>query len=335
MNKIYGITLIGCGKMGHTHLSRICERDNIRINCVCDRNIERAEHYKKVFGAAKASDNAEECIKDPGTDIVIIATYPSTHIEMLKICLENGKHALCEKPIADTLEKGEEFYRLVKSHPECKVLVGNLLRHCSAYQKAAEMIQSGVIGKPVVIRLVHNHHTMDWARYKNLIEETSPLIDCGVHYTDICQWFTGEKIEQVSALGACTEPDLPKGKYNYSMMTMRLSGGSVAYYEAGWSNTLTAASTREFAGPKGSIRIMDPNERPSHQEEGELIELYRYPERKYEIININEDARPTDKQIEYLIKMIEEDAPAVPSMEEIMECFRALFEGDRQIKEML
>lgn len=335
MRKIYGITLIGCGKMGYTHLSRICEKDNIKINCVCDYDIEKAEHYKKIFGAEKASDNAEACIKDKDTDIVIIATYPSTHIKLLKLCLENGKHILCEKPIAETLEKGEEFYRLVKSHPECKVLVGNLLRHCSAYKKAAEMIQSGVIGKPVAIRLVHNHHTIDWQRYKNLIMETSPLIDCGVHYTDVCQWFTGEKIVSVSAIGNRTEPDLPKDKYNYSMMTMRLSGGSVAYYEAGWSNTLTSASTREFAGPKGSIRILDQNERTSHREEGGLIELYRYPERRYEIININEDARPTDMQMEYLIKMIEEDAPAVPSAEEVMECLSALFEADRQIKETL
>ena len=185
--KIYNIVLIGCGHMGEVHLEHIYSKENVCISCVCDKDPVKAEQFKRRFGAKSTSTDAEECISREETDIVIIATYPSTHLELLKISLKYKKHVICEKPIANTLEEGREFVRLVKSHPDIKVLVGHILRHNATYRKVAKMIQEGAIGKPIIMRMSQNHHTMDWNRYRRLIEETSPIVDCGVHYLDVMQ----------------------------------------------------------------------------------------------------------------------------------------------------
>lgn len=328
----YVVALIGCGQMGAAHLEDIYCKSNVLLRYVCDISIERANNFKYRYNAEQACTDFHECVADSEVDIVIIATYPATHLEILRECLENKKHVLCEKPMASTVDEAERFTALVKSNPDCKVLVGHILRHNLTYNRVCEMIRGGAIGSPLVIRMVQNHHTMNWGKYLSLIKDTSPLIDCGVHYIDVMQWFTGSKISSVSGIGLRTEPDVPIDKCNYELMTVTLFDGSVGYYEVGWSNTMSADNLKEFVGPKGRIRIVYKKDRISHQEEGDMIEYYRYPEKTYEIININGKRKPTGLQLDWLIKMISQNAIAKPTIDEVLDAFKLAVEADTVIR---
>ncbi len=333
--KTYNVALIGCGSMGAAHLDDIMLMENVNIKCVCDLNIESAQRFARIYHADYADTDYRVIVARDDVDIVIISTYPSTHLEILRECIRNNKHVVCEKPIADNIESGEEAVKLIRDNPQCKVLIGYILRHNDTYCKVAEMIQSGAIGKPVVMRMTQNHHTMNWSKYLNLIKDTSPILDCGVHYIDVMRWFTGEDVEEVSGIGLRTEEDVPETSYNYGLITARLSGGSVAYYEAGWSNTMSAENTKEFIGPKGRIRIILQMNRHEHQEEGDLIEYYTYPEKRYEMINVNCKRKPTGAQLQTLIDMIEGETEANPSLDDMWESFRWAAEADRIIKSKL
>lgn len=333
--KKYGVALIGCGQMGEAHLSRIYCKENVRVEYVCDVCEERAKLFQKKYNALHAEKDYEVCLRDPNVDIVIIAVYPSLHLPILEKCLANGKHVICEKPIACNWEDGKKFIDAVKAHPACKVLIGHILRHNKTYQKVAELIRSGAIGKPIVMRMVQNHHTMNRPRYLSLMNETSPIIDCGVHYMDVMQWFTGEKICDISGIGSRVDPDVAPGKYNYGIVTVKLDGGSIGYYEAGWTNTIAATDTKEFVGPKGRLKITYAKDRMSNSEEGDLIEFYHYPEKVYETINVLCPRKPCGDQFDHLIKMIETDVPAVPSLQEIEESFRAVLKADAAIRASL
>lgn len=319
--------------MGEVHLEHIYYREDIRISCVCDKNEKRAREFQKRFHAESISLNAEECISRPETDIVIIATYPSTHLALLKLCMKYKKHVICEKPIAASLEEGQEFVNLVKAHPDVKVLVGHILRHNATYRKVAKMIHEDAIGHPIIMRMSQNHHTMDWDRYRRLIEETSPIVDCGVHYLDVMQWFTDAKIVNISGIGMRTEEDLPPNKNNYEMVTITLSDGSIGFYEAGWTKTINANNMKEFVGPKGSIRLVFAKDRISHQEEGDLIEYYSLEDKTYHMINVNAERKPTDIQLRCLIRMIEENLPDIPTIDEVYASFEAAMRAERVIKE--
>lgn len=333
--KKYNVALIGCGQMGAAHMEKIYYKENVNIKYVCDLDISKAELFKRKFNADSAVTDYNQCINDANVDIVIIAVYPSLHLTILEKCLEQKKHVICEKPIAANKDDGERFVNTVKKHTESKVLIGHILRHNKTYQKAAELIRSGAIGKPIVMRMVQNHHIMNSERYLKLLNETSPIIDCGVHYMDVMQWFTGEKIIEISGIGARIDDNIPKNKYNYGLATVKLSGGSIGYYEAGWTNTLSATDTKEFVGPLGRIKITYAKDRTSNSEEGDLIEFYRYPEKTYETINVPCDRKPCGDQFDYLIKMIETDAPAIPSIDEIRESFNAVLKADEAIKKFM
>ncbi|MBE6897370.1 MAG: Gfo/Idh/MocA family oxidoreductase, partial [Ruminococcaceae bacterium] len=117
MGKVYGVVLIGCGHIGQEHIENIYYRDNIKIVGVVDFVKERAELFSRKYSCGEPvlyDTDYHEMIKRDDVDIVIIATYVKTHLAILADCLAAGKHVLCEKPIASTLEEGEEFYKLVK-----------------------------------------------------------------------------------------------------------------------------------------------------------------------------------------------------------------------------
>ena len=333
--KKYNVALIGCGQMGTAHLEKIYYKKNVNIEYVCDLDISKAEFFKRKFNARKAVTESDECINDENVDIVIIAVYPSLHLSMLEKCLQYKKHVICEKPIAANKKDGDRFIKALKSHPESKVLIGHILRHNKTYQKAANLIQSGVIGKPIVMRMVQNHHIMNSQRYLTLLNETSPIIDCGVHYMDVMQWFTSEKIIDVQGMGARIDNDIPQDKYDYGIATVKLSGGSIGYYEAGWTNALSATDTKEFVGPLGRIKIIYAKDRYTNSEEGDLIELYKYPDKSYETINIQCDRKPCGDQFDYLINMIENNVPPVPTIDEIHESFNAVLQADVAIKKFI
>ena len=327
----YNVALIGCGQMGAAHLDDIYYKENVRISYVCDIDASRAELFKRKYNASQTISDYKECIAKEDVDIVIAASYPSTHLEILKECIARGKHLICEKPVTAELEEGREFVKLVQENPQIKVLVGHILRHNTTYNKVREMIQSGAIGFPIVMRMVQNHHTMNWQKYLNLIKETAPIIDCGVHYIDVMRWFTGAEITEVSGIGARTEPDVPEGKCNYEMMTAKLSDGSVGYYEVGWANTISSDNLKEFVGPKGRIKIVFRKDRQTHQEEGDLIEYYKYPEKVYELINVDSKRKPTGKQFDHLVDMIEKNVPANPSIEDVWKSFEIAVKADESI----
>lgn len=330
MNKVYNIVVIGCGHMAAAHLDNIYYKDNICVYGVVDVVEEKAELYKRKYGALSYSTDYKSYLKDDNVDIVIVCTYPSSHLSILKDCLDHNKHVLCEKPIATDLKEGCEFVRLVKSS-NSKVLVGHILRHNESYNKIKELIDNDVIGSPLIVRMVQNHHAMDWNKYLNLIKDTSPIIDCGIHYIDVIEWLTGESISSVSGICQRTEVDVPPGKYNYGMINMNLSKGSVAFYEAGWGKTVAASNIKEFIGPKGRLTLTLQRDRMSNKEEGDLIEYFNNEDGSYNTINVNCSIKSTYEQLVHLINMIENNVKAKPTIDEVFHAFEVAFKAHEAI----
>lgn len=325
----YNVLLIGCGHMGHAHLKDIYHRENICIKAVVDLNLDHAKNFAKLYGAESYGTSYDTFLSSPDIDICIIATYTSSHSQIIKDCIKYGKHILCEKPLSTSLEETQSLLREVEQS-NSKMLVGYILRHHESYKKIADLIQSGCIGHPIIMRMVQNHHTMNWPRYQALLKDCPPIIDCGVHYFDVMQWVTGETITAVNGIKATTEEDC--ATYNYAHICTELSNGSVGFYEAGWGNTIASQNMKEFIGPKGRISFITAADRPTHKEEGDLIELYTYPKKKYEQININTTYRPTYAQLLCLINMIEYNTPSWPSYEAIIQSSAAAFASHKSLE---
>jgi len=327
MDKNYGVVLIGCGHIGEEHIQDIYFREGITIAGVVDMNIENAKFFAKRFGAESYSVSYQQYLSDPAVDIVIIATYTNTHLPIFKDCIAAGKHVLCEKPMTLDIEELEEF-RAIAENARTKVHVGHILRYNQTYKKVKEMIQNDVIGRPLVMRMVQNHHTMNWERYKRLLKDCSPVLDCGVHYFDVMQWFTDAKIQKVFGLQQKIDADLEDCHFNYGLVNVMLSDGSVGYYEVGWSNSMAADNLKEFIGPKGRIRIEYQSNRFRNKEEGDLIEYYDSVNKVYHSINLPTQYKPMWEQLKSLIYDIENNRSNIPHIETAYSATKAAMAAD-------
>ena len=329
---MYNVVLIGCGHMGSVHLDDIYMMKGICVYGVADTDAERAEMFAKKYGAKSYDTSYMRYMKDKNTDIIICATYPETHLEILKQCVKYKKHLLCEKPIASNTEDAKEFVSIVNC-ADINLQIGYIVRFNETYRTVADMIHKGMIGSPLIIRMSQNHHVMDWKKYGALLKNASPLVDCGIHYIDVCRWFTRAEVIDTGGIAAKIDDETPSNSYNYGMMTMRLSDGSTAYYEAGWGNTIAAENVKEFIGPLGRIRITERENRADCHEEGDLIELYQYPQNEYKIINVNCKRRPTGAQLMHLIKMIESGVQTLPTIDDVYKSLDVAVKTDESLRE--
>ena len=110
MKKRYNVAIIGCGGMGEAHIQENYYKENIRFTYACDCDLERAVMFQRKYGVDYITSDYKECISDDKVDIVIIATRPKSHLDILRVCIQYHKHVLCEKPMASNLEQAQEMF---------------------------------------------------------------------------------------------------------------------------------------------------------------------------------------------------------------------------------
>jgi UDP-N-acetylglucosamine 3-dehydrogenase len=173
------IGLIGVGKWGINHL-----RSLIEINCdligISDVDIEKkkfAEKYKvKFFEDYRDLLNKVEA--------AIVTTPTNTHYEIVKDCLNAGKHVFVEKPIAETSSQGKELVELAKKH-NLILSVGYLYRFNNAAKRVKEIVNS--VGELQYITCRYIHSTKPPRR------DSGVILNLGIHVIDILN-FVLEKL---------------------------------------------------------------------------------------------------------------------------------------------
>ena len=127
------------------------KENNMELLAVASRSLDKAEDFAKRHGIKRAYGSYEELVADPDIDVVYIATPMSCHFENTKLCLNAGKHVLCEKSV--TL-KADEFKELMDLAKEKGLfLMEAMWTKCQpAFNKAKEWVESGKVGKIKMIK---------------------------------------------------------------------------------------------------------------------------------------------------------------------------------------
>ncbi len=328
----YGVAVVGCGVMGAQHLSVVSQHGGCRVVEVVDRKADRAKEYASRFGASSSSTDVGRCLERKDVDIVIVATRPTSHERIVTEALRAGKHVLCEKPMAASLEGARAIIEAARA-TDRKIMIGFILRHSRLYQRAAELVRGGAIGHPCVMRLHGAEHNIDaevWQENLRLLKDTSPVIDCGSHYVDVMRWFSGAEVQTVSGVGSRTEQDVPAGAYNYQIISLAFEDGSVGSYDVGWGKNFREFSEKELVGSKGRLRLIYRNDRFDFHEEGDLLELYTYPDR-YELINVKEPLLDWNGQFQALLDLIDHDGDPLPSLQDAYKSLEIVAAGHQAI----
>ena len=246
-------------------------------------------------------------------DLVVIATYSDSHADFAVQAMEAGAHVFVEKPLATTVEDATRVVSCAKRLNR-KLVVGYILRHHPSWQRLIE--EARQLGGPYVFRMNLNQQSSgaEWETHKALMQTTSPLVDCGVHYVDVMCQVTDSRPVQVQAIGLRLSDEIAEDMYNYGQLQVTFEDGSVGWYEAGWGPMIseTAFFVKDIISPNGSVSITDADKGASSDIDGhtkvggilvhrldgdELIELADEPghqalcdaEQAYMVAAINKD----------------------------------------------
>jgi len=101
--------VIGLGNMGQKFANSIKETDNAKLIAVSSLNSEKLKIFKNNFQIDKklVFNNYNDLVKCDEIDAVYIATLNNTHLDLIKLCAENKKNILCEKPMSLNIEEAK------------------------------------------------------------------------------------------------------------------------------------------------------------------------------------------------------------------------------------
>jgi predicted dehydrogenase len=196
-------------------------------------------------------------------DAVSINTYSDTHADYAVAALEQGAHVFVEKPLATNVKDAERVVAAAKANGR-KLVVGYILRHHPSW--IGFIAEARKLGGPYVFRMNLNQQSSgpNWATHKMLMDTTSPIVDCGVHYVDVMCQITDAKAVEVRGMGVRLSDEIAPDMYNYGHFQVLFADGSVAWYEAAWGPMIseTAFFVKDIMTPNGSVSIvMDPGAR--------------------------------------------------------------------------
>jgi len=118
---------------------------------VASRDIAKAQAFAAEYGAAAAFGSYEEMAASPDIDAIYIATPNRLHFEHTMLCLNGGKHVLCEKPFTTCEADAHKLYKAARDK-NLMCMDGLWTMHQPMYAKIRELIAQGAIGEVRHIR---------------------------------------------------------------------------------------------------------------------------------------------------------------------------------------
>lgn len=202
MTKQVGIGFIGTGFARKVQMPAFAACEGARLVSVASGNIENAQLAAKEFGIEHFTADWRETVANPDVDLVCITTPPSMHREMVLFAIKNGKHILCEKPMAMNVAEANEMAEAATRSGKLAI-IDHELRFQPGRQKVRQMLIDGEIGKVRHVKTIfqaphRGDPDLPWNWWSDERSGGGALGAINSHIIDSMHWFLGTEIESVS-----------------------------------------------------------------------------------------------------------------------------------------
>lgn len=224
------------------------------VSVMC-RTEESAKRVAERFSIPHYCTVEEELFAQD-IDAVYIASPQDVHCAQAVQAARAGKHILCEKPMAISLEEVDQMETAV-IEAGVKFMLGFCMRNNVYNMKARELVQSGALGQIVMGRaqLTCWYPPIPGAwRQNSSISHGGALIDMGTHCLDLLEWIMGAGIVEVTGFQDLMKHDYSTRIEDASTIVLRLSNGAHGIVDSYFNLPDAAAqNSLELHGTKGSI----------------------------------------------------------------------------------
>ena len=246
--------VVGAGIIGQLRARAIVEQPGTSLVGVADPDHVRAT---QAAGASRARTTVDyrELVADPGIEAIIIATPVQMHEEMAVAALSAGKHVLCEKPLANSVEGCRRILDAARTAGRT-LAVGFNHRYYPSVKFMRQAIDAGRIGTIDHVRVFGGHDGLsnfraDWM-YKGEISGGGAMMDVGIHTTDLTRYILGD-IREVYGVATNHIWHVDRSEDN-AVAIFKSDAGVPAFYQATWAEWKGYRFYIEAYGDRGMVR---------------------------------------------------------------------------------
>lgn len=245
------MAIMGAGSIAIKMANTINGMADVEAYAIGARDLERAQAFARNYGFKKAYGSYEEMLADPEIDLVYVATPHSHHYTCVKMCLNAGKHVLCEKSFTVNADQAREILAMAK---EKKLLLTEAIwtRYMPSRKMINDIIDSGVIGEVTSLTANLGYELSQIARIWDPKLAGGALLDVGVYLVNFARMVFGENMTDIQSSAV-----FRNGVDMIDNITMIFDG----YKMATMQSNVMAAQNRAgcIFGTKGYIEITNIN----------------------------------------------------------------------------
>ena len=221
MEKVLKIGIIGCGAIGKDHCRRIIETvPGATVVAVSDYVAAAADDTAAKYGIKSYGNDCDGMIKDPEVEAVVITSIDPTHHDYVMKTLAEEKWCFCEKPLSQNAADCEDIIKREQEIGKRLVQVGFMRHYDRGYAEMKRIIDSGEIGKPLLIKCCHRNVAQGPG-----FKTENGVTNVAIHELDICRWLLGDEYEDVQCVKVRQSSNSNKGYDNPQVMLMRTKNG--------------------------------------------------------------------------------------------------------------
>ena len=226
MGRKINMAVIGTGRMGSVHVANLVRHiPEANLAAICDIRLEVARAVADELGIHRVVRDYHELLEDPGIDAVLIASSTDTHAFIIQDAATAGKHIFCEKPLALDLESIDDALAVVNK-ANVKLQVGFNRRFDRSFQRVHQIVESGEIGKPCILRITNRDPeppSMEFLKVSG-----GMFLDMSIHDFDMARYQMGE-VEEIFAMGnVLVTPGLEEiGDLDTTVISLKFVNGAV------------------------------------------------------------------------------------------------------------
>jgi len=219
------VGIIGLGYWGPNLIRNFSVSKNCKLIAIADLQTDKLKKYSNLYPGIETYTDANEIIKNPNIDAVVIATPVFTHFPLAKAALENGKHVLVEKPMTSSADEASQLIELAQKNKKV-LMVDHTFLYTGAVQKIKELLDNGTIGK---LRYIDSTR-INLGLFQ---PDINVLWDLAPHDISILTYLFPETPYTVNATGICHTNN---GIENIAYLTLNYQSDMIAHFNCSWTS---------------------------------------------------------------------------------------------------
>jgi predicted dehydrogenase len=194
------ICMVGAGRVGRLHTRSIMERlgHRARVTAIVDPSREVAEELARDYGVEVVCSSLEEALERGVYDGVVITTPTFTHHALALTALAAGLHVHLEKPMAMNVVECREITAAAE-RAGVALQLGYMRRFDRNFVDAAELLRSGEIGDPMIIKSLTHGPGLPPAWANDIRTSNGMLAEVNSHDLDTISWFAASEPVEIHA----------------------------------------------------------------------------------------------------------------------------------------